>query len=88
MKAAQFLPFVVPVSTTSVGRISGYIAMAHLASSTLGTYDMAAHQIVTSIFFCLAPFVDALGQVAQSFVPAVFEAKDKSHERAWHCEKL
>ena len=81
-KAKEFLPFVVPVTTTSVGRISGYIAMSHVASSTLGTYDMAGHQIIFSIFCCLTPFVDALGQVAQSFVPAVFEAKDKSKERA------
>jgi len=80
--AKKFMPFIIPVSTTSIGRVSGYIAMAHVASSTLGTFDMAAHQIVTSIFFCLAPFVDALGQVAQSFVPAVFEVKEKSLERA------
>jgi len=81
-KAKQFLPFVIPVTTTSVGRISGYIAMSHVASSTLGTHDMAGHQIIFSIFCCLTPFVDALGQVAQSFVPAVFEAKEKSLERA------
>jgi len=81
-KAKEFLPFVVPVTTTSVGRISGYIAMSHVASSTLGTYDMAGHQIVFSIFCCLTPFVDALSQVAQSFVPAVFEAKGRAKERA------
>jgi len=81
-KARDFLPFVVPVTTTSVGRISGYMAMSHVASSTLGTYDMAGNQIVFSIFCCLIPFVDALSQVAQSFVPAVFEAKEKSQERA------
>mmetsp|Transcript_3501 Transcript_3501/g.5711 ORF Transcript_3501/g.5711 Transcript_3501/m.5711 type:complete len:210 (+) Transcript_3501:590-1219(+) len=56
--------------------------MSHVASSTLGTYDMAAHQIVFSIFCCLTPFVDALSQVAQSFVPAVFEAKERGAERA------
>eukprot|EP00571_Detonula_confervacea_P013898 CAMPEP_0172304172 /NCGR_PEP_ID=MMETSP1058-20130122/5612_1 /TAXON_ID=83371 /ORGANISM="Detonula confervacea, Strain CCMP 353" /LENGTH=150 /DNA_ID=CAMNT_0013015289 /DNA_START=718 /DNA_END=1167 /DNA_ORIENTATION=+ len=56
--------------------------MSHVASSTLGTYDMAGNQIVFSIFCCLIPFVDALSQVAQSFVPAVFEAKEKSEERA------
>ena len=81
-KAREFLPFVVPVTTTSVGRISGYIAMSHVASSTLGTHDMAAHQIVFSVFCCLIPFVDALSQVAQSFVPAVFEAKERGTNRA------
>mmetsp|Transcript_27253 Transcript_27253/g.44254 ORF Transcript_27253/g.44254 Transcript_27253/m.44254 type:complete len:818 (+) Transcript_27253:27-2480(+) len=85
--ARKFVPFVIPVTTTSIGRISGYIAMSHVASSTLGTYDMAAHQIIFSIFCCLAPFVDALSQVAQSFVPAVFEAKDKSRERAMALRK-
>ena len=87
--AKKFMPFIIPVTTTSIGRrVSGYIAMAHVASSTLGTFDMAAHQIVTSIFFCLAPFVDALGQVAQSFVPAVFEVKEKSIERAKALRKI
>ena len=81
-KAREFIPFVIPVTTTSVGRMSGYIAMSHVASSTLGTYDMAGHQIIFSIFWCLTPFADALNQVAQSFVPAVFEAKEKSLERA------
>ncbi|KAL7548640.1 hypothetical protein ACHAWF_011913 [Thalassiosira exigua] len=56
--------------------------MAHVASSALGTYDMAGHQIVFSIFCCLTPFVDALGQVAQSFVPGVYEAKEPGRERA------
>jgi len=85
--AKKFLPFIVPVTTTSIGRISGYIAMSHVASSTLGTYDMAAHQIIFSIFCCLAPLVDALNQVAQSFVPAVFEAKEKSVGRAMALRK-
>ncbi|KAL3802039.1 hypothetical protein HJC23_010795 [Cyclotella cryptica] len=80
--AKEYLPFVIPVTTTSVGRISGYIAMSHVASSTLGTLDMAAHQIIFSIFCCLTPIVDGLSQVAQSFVPAVFEHKIPSRERA------
>ena len=80
-RAKEYLPFVIPVTTTSVGRISGYIAMSHVASSTLGTFDMAAHQIIFSIFCCLTPIVDGLSQVAQSFVPGVFEHKH-SKERA------
>lgn len=79
--AKEYLPFVIPVTTTSLGRISGYIAMSHVASSTLGTCDMAAHQIIFSIFCCMTPIVDGLSQVAQSFVPGVFEAKP-SKERA------
>ena len=79
--AKEYLPFVIPVTTTSIGRISGYIAMSHVASSTLGTFDMAAHQIIFSIFCCLTPIVDGLSQVAQSFVPGVFEHKP-TKERA------
>ena len=81
-EAREFPPFVVPVTITSVSRISGYVAMAHVASSTLGTSDMAGHRIVFSIFCCLTPFVDALGQVAKSFVPGVLEAKELGRERA------
>lgn len=77
----KFLPFVVPVTTTSIGRVSGFLTMSHVASSALGTYDMAAHQIAISIFCCLAPIVDALNQVAQSFVPGIF-ARKKSRARA------
>eukprot|EP00986_Skeletonema_menzelii_P006306 scaffold2381_cov143-Skeletonema_menzelii.AAC.1 len=80
--AKEFLPFVIPVTTTSIGRISGYIAMSHVASSTLGTFDMAAHQIILSIFCCLTPIVDALSQVAQSFVPSIHGIKAKSQARA------
>ncbi|KAL3808321.1 hypothetical protein ACHAXA_004050 [Cyclostephanos tholiformis] len=80
-KAREFLPFVVPVTTTSVGRISGYIAMSHVASSTLGTIDMAGHQIILSIFCCITPFVDALSQVAQSFVPEVFAANGEGRRK-------
>mmetsp|Transcript_32284 Transcript_32284/g.65685 ORF Transcript_32284/g.65685 Transcript_32284/m.65685 type:complete len:866 (+) Transcript_32284:210-2807(+) len=80
--AKEFAPFVIPVTTTSIGRISGYIAMSHVASSTLGTFDMAAHQIIFSIFCCLTPIVDALSQVAQSFVPSIHGIKAKSEARA------
>ena len=77
----KFLPFLVPVTTTSIGRVSGYLTMSHVASSALGTLDMAAHQIAISIFCCLSPLVDALNTVAQSFVPSIF-ARSKSKQRA------
>ncbi|KAL9186216.1 hypothetical protein ACHAXT_005454 [Thalassiosira profunda] len=77
----KFLPFVVPVTTTSIGRVSGYVTMSHVASCAFGMLDMAAHQIAISIFCCLAPVVDALNQVAQSFVPGIF-ARPKGKARA------
>lgn len=55
--------------------------MSHVASSALSTRDMAAHQIAISIFCCIAPIVDALNQVAQSFVPGIFQ-RERSKERA------
>lgn len=79
--AKKFLPFLVPVTTTSIGRVSGYLTMSHVASSALGTLDMAAHQIAISIFCCLSPLVDALNTVAQSFVPSIF-ARPRSTQRA------
>ncbi|EJK68424.1 hypothetical protein THAOC_10405 [Thalassiosira oceanica] len=79
--ASKFAPFVVPVTTTSIGRVSGYVTMSHVASSAFGTIDMAAHQIAVSIFCCLAPVVDALNQVAQSFVPGIF-SREKGRRRA------
>jgi Na+-driven multidrug efflux pump len=86
-KAREFLPFVVPVTTTSLGRISGYIAMSHVASSTLGTIDMAGHQIILSIFCCITPFVDALSQVAQSLVPEVYAANGEGRRKSGRRER-
>jgi Na+-driven multidrug efflux pump len=80
-KVHEFLPFVIPVTTTSVSRISGYIAMSHVASSTLGTIDLAGHQIILSIFGCITPFVDALSQVAQSLVPGVFASNGHGQQQ-------
>ena len=73
--AREFWPFVIPVTTTAIGRISGYIAMSHVASSALGTIDMAAQAVIFSFFCCLTPICDSLNLTAQSFVPAIYEKK-------------
>eukprot|EP00549_Striatella_unipunctata_P018906 CAMPEP_0118725534 /NCGR_PEP_ID=MMETSP0800-20121206/33194_1 /TAXON_ID=210618 ORGANISM="Striatella unipunctata, Strain CCMP2910" /NCGR_SAMPLE_ID=MMETSP0800 /ASSEMBLY_ACC=CAM_ASM_000638 /LENGTH=622 /DNA_ID=CAMNT_0006634245 /DNA_START=146 /DNA_END=2014 /DNA_ORIENTATION=- len=78
--AEEFLPYVVPVTTTTVGKVSSYIAMNHVVSSSFGTLAMAAQQVVVSLFYCLTPIGDSLSLTAQSFVP-VIEAKKKSKER-------
>jgi len=70
--AKEFLPYVAPVTATSIGRISGYLAMSHVASSALGTVDMAAQQIILSFFCCLCPVSDSLNLTAQSFIPSIF----------------
>ena len=74
--AKEFLPYVLPVTTTSIGRVSSYAAMAHVVASSLGTVAMAAQQIVLSLFYCLTPIADSLGLTAQSFVPGIHSQKD------------
>jgi len=75
-----FQPYVVPVTTTSVGRVSSYIAKSHVVSACMGETAMAAHQILLSIFYCLCPVADSLNLTAQSFVPTIFQRR-KSVER-------
>uniref|UniRef100_A0A7S4ITB3 Polysaccharide biosynthesis protein C-terminal domain-containing protein n=1 Tax=Odontella aurita TaxID=265563 RepID=A0A7S4ITB3_9STRA len=77
--ALKFWPYVVPVTTTSVGRVSSYAAMSHVVSSALGTISMAANQVILSLFYCLTPLADSLNLTAQSFVPSLFA---KRTERA------
>lgn len=75
--AKKFWPYFLPVTTTSAGRVSAYVAMAHVISSAIGTSAMAAQQIILSFFFCLTPVADSLSLTAQSFVPAFMERINK-----------
>mmetsp|Transcript_1151 Transcript_1151/g.2928 ORF Transcript_1151/g.2928 Transcript_1151/m.2928 type:complete len:842 (+) Transcript_1151:96-2621(+) len=83
----EFAPYVIPVTTTQVGRVSGYVAMAHVVASSLGTVSMAAQQVIVSIFYCLCPIADSLSLTAQSFVPAISE-KEESPEKAAAMKKV
>ena len=74
-EAKIFWPYVIPVTTTSVGRVSSYISMSHVVSSTLGTLSMAANQVILSVFYCLTPIADSLNLTAQSFVPVIAQKK-------------
>jgi len=71
----DFSPYILPVTSTQVGRVSGYIAMSHVVSSSLGTASMAAQQVIVSLFYCLCPIADSLSLTAQSFVPSVAQKK-------------
>mmetsp|Transcript_8452 Transcript_8452/g.15941 ORF Transcript_8452/g.15941 Transcript_8452/m.15941 type:complete len:705 (+) Transcript_8452:427-2541(+) len=73
--AKEFWPYVIPVTTTSVGRVSAYVAMSHVVSSSLGTLSMAANQVILSVFYCLTPIADSLNLTAQSFIPGIFQKK-------------
>jgi Na+-driven multidrug efflux pump len=79
--AKQFAPYLVPVTATQVGRVSGYVAMSHVVSSSLGTISMAAQQVVVALFYCLCPIADSLSLTAQSFLPVLF-GKPRGKERA------
>lgn len=83
----KFAPYVLPVTTTQVGRVSGYVAMAHVVASSLGTVSMAAQQVIVSIFYCLCPIADSLSLTAQSFVPAIAE-KEPSLEKSAAMKKV
>lgn len=76
-----YRPYVVPVTTTQVGRCSTYIAMGHVVSSSFGTVSMAANQVITSIFYSLIPIADSLSLTMQSFLPGIVTQKP-SPERA------
>ena len=79
--AKEFAPYVAPVTVTQIGRVSGYVAMSHVVSSSLGTISMAAQQVIVSFFYCLTPIADSLSLTAQSFIPGISERK-ASKERA------
>merc|ERR1712166_783138 len=83
----KFAPYVLPVTSTQVGRISGYVAMAHVVASSLGTVSMAAQQVIVSIFYCLCPIADSLSLTAQSFVPKISD-KAPSREKAIALRKV
>lgn len=69
----EFAPYLVPVTATQVGRVSGYVAMSHVVASSLGTVSMAAQQVIVSLFYCLCPIADSLSLTAQSFLPSISE---------------
>jgi len=71
----QFAPFVVPVTTTQIGRCSTYVAMSHVVSSSMSIASMAAQQIICSIFYALIPIGDSCSITAQSFLPSLVSLK-------------
>ena len=84
----KFWPFAIPVTTTAIGRVSGYVAMSHVVSSALGTVDMAAQQIVLAFFLCLVPMCDSLNLTAQSFVPGIYEYRGNPRDRKIALRKI
>jgi len=79
--AQKFKQYIVPVTTTSIGRVSGYIAMSHVVSSAFGTVDMAAQQIVLAFFLCFVPMADSLNLTAQSFVPGIYDSSSDGERK-------
>ena len=80
-----FGPYLLPVTSTQIGRVSCYVAMSHVVSSTMGTLAMAAQQVILSFFYSITPLADSLGLTAQSFVPPLLmEHDDDTNEPPWH----
>jgi Na+-driven multidrug efflux pump len=71
----NFRPYLVPVTSTVVGRVSGFVAMSHVVSSAMGTASMAAQQVILSFFQCICPIADSLSLTAQSFVPGILQRR-------------
>ena len=69
--AKEFAPFVIPVTTTQVGRCSVYVAMGMVVSG-MNVVNMAANQILTAFFYALIPVADSLSQTAQALLPPLF----------------
>eukprot|EP00536_Pseudo-nitzschia_multiseries_P002809 jgi/Psemu1/301568/fgenesh1_kg.39_\ len=78
----DFKPFVIPVTTTQIGRCSTYVAMGHVVSSTMTTISMAAQQIITSIFYALIPIGDSCSLTAQTYLPAIISRKPSKERTA------
>lgn len=76
--ASDFLPYVVPVTTTQVGRCSVYVAMGIVVSS-MDVTNMAANQIITAFFYALIPVADSLSQTAQALLPPLFASMDREN---------
>jgi Na+-driven multidrug efflux pump len=74
--SAGFTPYVVPITTTQMGRCSTYAAMGHVVSSSFGAISMAANQIILSIFYALIPIADSLSLTAQSLIPGIVAHND------------
>jgi len=42
--ASKFFPYVIPVTTTLLGRVSAYVTMSHVISATMGPVNMAGER--------------------------------------------
>jgi len=85
---SKFRPFVIPVTTTQIGRCSAYVAMGHVVSSCLQTnHILAANQVVTSLFYTLIPISDSLSLTAQSFLPPLLAQPDNTPNKAKYLRK-
>lgn len=71
----EYTPFVIPVTTTQIGRCSTYVAMSHVVSSIMNEQKMAAQQIITSVFYTLIPIGDSCSLTAQTFLPSILSQK-------------
>lgn len=65
-----FLGFAAPVLTLILGKLAVFGFMTHTAAAVPGQpTPLAVHQIILSMLFFCAPFLEVLSQTAQTFLP-------------------
>jgi Na+-driven multidrug efflux pump len=65
-----FLNFAAPVLTLILGKLAVFGFMTHTAAAVPGQpTPLAVHQIILSMLFFCAPFLEVLSQTAQTFLP-------------------
>mmetsp|Transcript_9964 Transcript_9964/g.22234 ORF Transcript_9964/g.22234 Transcript_9964/m.22234 type:complete len:542 (-) Transcript_9964:103-1728(-) len=78
--AGPVLEYAGPLFVIISARVIGFSSMG-ITAATLGTVPLAAYQVLISIFVFFAFFAAPLSQTAQSMMPALIEAGDKSGAR-------
>jgi Na+-driven multidrug efflux pump len=67
---AKFMAFVPSVLLVVIGKIAVFAFMTHVAAC-LSPFYLAAHQVVLSTFFLVAPFSEMASQTFQAFLPEI-----------------
>lgn len=65
-----FLSFAAPVLILILGKLAAFGFMTHAAAAVPGQpTPLASHQILLSLLFIVAPFLEVISQTAQTFLP-------------------
>ncbi|KAF5443874.1 hypothetical protein F2P56_036397 [Juglans regia] len=70
-----------PVFVTMISKVAFFSLITYLATS-MGTYSMAAHQVMVQTFFMCTVWGEPLSQTAQSFMPELIYGVRRNLEKA------